>query len=151
MPSEVLIIGRERDYCRVIQEFLEMRDIAVTVLTDFETGMERLFEEKPELSIIEATNGGISPEVEAQLAASELFTVPDFMSESPDVPAPNKVLVFDDTSKINGLFDYLKSAVPEVKQSAGPEVVLENGSLESTFYPALPWFHRPPRQAQSRH
>ena len=78
MSNEVLIIGSQRDYCHVIKEFLELRDLDVTVLMDYKAGIDRLFEEKPALSVIEITQREISPALITKIRDSKEFSIPDF-------------------------------------------------------------------------
>jgi curved DNA-binding protein CbpA len=142
LSNEVLIIGSQRDYCRVIKEFLELRDLDVTVLMDYKTGIDRLFEDKPALSVIEITEGEISPALITKIRDSKEFSIPDFTSKNQTQTDQNQVklnqvLMLDDTSQINDLFDYLKANIPEIAHLEGEKVVVDEGSLDCTFYPIL--------------
>ncbi len=142
MLNEVLIIGSQRDYCNIIKEFLELRDTPVTVLMDYKAGIDRLFEDKPALCVIEITQREISPALITKIQDSEEFSIPDFTSLNQDESEQNQieknqVLMLDDTSQINNLFDYLKSNLPKVKRPGETELRVENGDLEYTFYPHL--------------
>ncbi len=140
MSNEVLIIGSQRDYCRVIKEFLELRDLDVTVLMDYKTGIDRLFEDKPALSVIEITEREISPALITKIRDSKEFSIPDFTSKNQADQSQvklNQVLMLDDTSQINDLFDYLKANIAEVTHLGEREVVVDEGSLDRTFYPIL--------------
>jgi len=140
--NEVLIIGSQRDYCNIIKEFLELRDLDVTVLMDYKTGIDRLFEDKPALTIIEITQREISPAFITKISDSKEFSMPDFTSKDQPLAERkqfelNQVLMLDNTSQINNLFDYLKANLPEVTKLGGKEPVLDKGSLDHTFYPIL--------------
>lgn len=139
MSNEVLIIGSQRDYCNIIKEFLELRDTRATLLTDYKTGIDRLFEEKPALSVIEIIERKISPSLIAKIRDSNEFSMPNFTSQNQDEQSQDKsrVLLLDETKQINYLFDYLKANLTKVKELEEREITLDEGSLNLTFYPFL--------------
>ena len=137
MQNEALIIGSQRDYCYVIKEFLELRHINVSVILDYKEGIDKLFEDKPRLCVIEITSREISPAFMAKIRNSNEFTILDFTAGNQTINKGSQVLILDDTSLINTLFDYLKSSLPEVAGVRDRAQLGDQGSLEYIFYPNL--------------
>lgn len=80
--NEALIVGSQKDYCYVIKEFLELRDLSVTVVLDYKEGIDKLLDEKPALSVIEIIDREISPALIANIRNSNEFSILDFTTSS---------------------------------------------------------------------
>ena len=136
MSIRALIIGSDRDYCYILKEFLALRDLYVTVVLNYKEGMDRLFYEKPDLAIIEATGGEpIESHLEA-LKSSDEYEIADFNDGGRIKPGTKNVLVFDDKTQINSLLDFLRRGYTDRPSEQAPDSENE-GSLGSKFYPSL--------------
>lgn len=136
MSKRALIIGLDRDYCYVLKEFLSLRGLHVTVVLDYEEGLDRLFYEKPDLTIIESAGPEPVKTCADAIRESNEFEIVDFVNGQALGAGTKSVLLFDDKSRINSLFDYLKSTSSRPGPEQHPDTV-DEGSLESTFYPSL--------------
>lgn len=136
MSKRALIIGLDRDYCYVLKEFLSLRGLHVTVVLDYEEGLDRLFYEKPDLTIIESAGPEPVKACAVAIRESNEFEIVDFVNGQALGTGKKSVLLFDDKSRINSLFDYLRSASTRPGPEQPPDTV-DEGSLESTFYPSL--------------
>ncbi len=136
MSIRALIIGSDRDYCYILKEFLALRDLYVTVVLNYKEGMDRLFYEKPDLAIIEATGGEPIESHLETLKSSDEYEIADFNDGGRIKPGTKNVLVFDDKTQINSLLDFLRRGYTDrpSEQAADSE---NEGSLGSKFYPSL--------------
>ena len=136
MSKRALIIGSDKDYCYILKEFLTLRDLYVTVVLNYKDGIDRLLYEKPDLTVIEITGREpIENHIEA-LKSSNEFEIVDFNSGQRIRSGTRAVLVFDDTSQINSLFDFLRDSYAS-QNTEGSTDSEDEGSLGSTFYPSL--------------
>jgi curved DNA-binding protein CbpA len=136
LPNSALIIGSDRDYCYVLKEFLALRELYATVVLDYKEGIERLLYEKPGLAVIENTSHNPLGTYISTIRDSNEFEIVDFNS-GPVLKAGTKVvLIFDDKTQINSLFDFLRAgiSIEEPGKSTGNG---DEGSLGDTFYPSL--------------
>lgn len=136
MSRRALIIGRDRDYCYVLREFLALRELYVTVVLDYKEGLDRLFYEKPDLTIFESSGPEPVRACVDAIRESNEFEIVDFGSGQAIKTGAKPVLLFDDKSRINSLFDFLKSGFSQPQPEQPPDTG-DEGSLESTFYPSL--------------
>ncbi|HET7289420.1 MAG TPA: DUF4388 domain-containing protein, partial [Thermodesulfobacteriota bacterium] len=136
MSRRALIIGRDRDYCYVLREFLALRELYVTVVLDYKEGLDRLFYEKPDLTIFESSGPEPVRACVDSIRESNEFEIVDFGSGQAIKTGAKPVLLFDDKSRINSLFDFLKSGFSQPQPEQPPDTG-DEGSLESTFYPSL--------------
>lgn len=136
MSRRALIIGQDRDYCYVLREFLALRELYVTVVLDYKEGLDRLFYEKPDLTIFESSGPEPVRACVDAIKESNEFEIVDFGSGQAIRTGMKSVLLFDDKSRINSLFDFLKSGFSQPQPEQPPDTG-DEGSLESTFYPSL--------------
>lgn len=140
MSQRALIIGSDRDYCYVIKEFLELRELHVTVVLDYKDGLDRLSYERPELTIIEDFGKEIDPALIDSINTEDEFEVVDFINTRKVEKDRNRVLIFEDRNHITFLFNFLKSNYSDISDIKEAEASLDSedkGSLRSTFYPCL--------------
>lgn len=136
MPNSALIIGSDRDYCYVLKEFLALRELYATVVLDYKEGIERLLYEKPGLAVIENTSHNPLETYINTVRDSNEFEIVDFNS-CPVLKAGTKVvLIFDDKTQINSLFDFLRAGISIEEPGKSPDNG-DEGSLGDTFYPSL--------------
>ena len=136
MSNRAIIIGQDRDYCYILREFLALRDMYVTVVLDYKEGLDRLFYEKPDLTIFESAGPEPLRECVDAIKASNEFEIVDFIGSQNVTAGKKPVLLFDDKSRINCLFDFLKSDFSQTQPEQTPDTG-DEGSLESAFYPSL--------------
>ncbi|MEW6144802.1 MAG: DnaJ domain-containing protein [Thermodesulfobacteriota bacterium] len=136
MSKRALIIGSDRDYCYVLKEFLALRELFVTVVLDYKEGVERLFYEKPDLAVFENTSQEPIDTYRDAVEGSSEFEVVDFNSGQSIGTGIKPVLIFDDKSQINRLFDFLKASYSNPETEDSPDRG-DEGSLGTTFYPSL--------------
>jgi len=133
-----LIVGSNRDYCYALKEFLESRGLITTVVLDYKEGIDRLFYEKPDLTVLEVTLHELSPALINKINSFRYFEVVDVKRVTTIKEGIKPVLILEEGSQIDTLFDFLKSYLTECmeneSESIGEE---EEGSLESLPYPAL--------------
>lgn len=137
MSKRALVIGSDRDYCYVIKEFLELRELYTTVVLNYKDGLDRLFYEKPDLAVLELIDQELSPALLTSLSSSNDFETVDFAAGGAPAPGRKPILIFDDKNRITSLFDFIKqnySGKPPVKEPANTE---NEGNLRSTFFPCL--------------
>ena len=137
MSKRALIIGTDRDYCYVIKEFLELRDLSVTVVLNYEDGFDRLFYEKPDLTVIELLDQELSPTLTGSISSSQEFEIVDFTTARKINKHANTVLIFEDKTHINSLFDFLKINFSDQETNEPSPKSEDEGNLGSTFYPEL--------------
>ena len=136
MSNRAIIIGQDRDYCYILREFLALREMYVTVVLDYKEGLDRLFYEKPDLTIFESSGPEPVRECVDAIRASNEFEIVDFGSGQTVKTGKKPVLFFEDKSRINTLFDFLKSGFSQPEPGQPPDTG-DEGSLESVFYPSL--------------
>jgi tetratricopeptide (TPR) repeat protein len=136
LSRRALIIGQDRDYCYVLREFLALRELYVTVVLDYKEGLDRLFYEKPDLTIFESSGPEPVRACVDAIRESNEFEIVDFGSGQAIRTGTKSVLFFDDKSRINSLFDFLKSGFSQPQPEQPPDTG-DEGSLECTFYPSL--------------
>lgn len=136
MSRRALIIGSDRDYCYIIKEFLVLRELYVTVVLNYKDGIDRLFYERPDLTILELTaRGSVENDLNAIKNSNE-FEIIDFTRTEGLEKGTKAVLIFDDKSRINSLFDFLRYNYSNPVTEESPDTE-DEGSLGSTFYPSL--------------
>ncbi len=136
MSKRALIIGSDADYCYIIKEFLVLRELYVTVVLNYKDGIDRLFYEKPDLTILELTaRGSVENHINAIKNSNE-FEIIDFTRIEGPEKGTKAVLIFDDKSRINSLFDFLRHNYSNPVTEESPDTE-DEGSLGSTFYPSL--------------
>jgi hypothetical protein len=79
LSNRAIIIGQDRDYCYILREFLALRDMYVTVVLDYKEGLDRLFYEKPDLTIFESAGPEPLRECVDAIKASNEFEIVDFI------------------------------------------------------------------------
>jgi len=137
LSKRALIIGSDRDYCHVIKEFLELRELYVKVVLDYHEGLDRLSYEKPDLTIIENIGSQIRPELPHSIRDSDEFEIVDFPGGRKIDNHLKTVLFFEDKNHINSLFDFLKSEFRQGNEQAANPDVEDQGNLGSVLYPSL--------------
>ncbi len=137
MSKRALIIGSDRDYCYVIKEFLELRELNVTVVLNYKDGLDRLSYEKPDLTILENIAKELSPSLTDSINTKNEFKIVDFKNNQKAATDRKTVLIFDDKNQITFLFDFLKSTFSDAKETEESQDTENEGSLRSTFYPCL--------------
>lgn len=136
MSKRALIIGSDRDYCFIIKEFLVLRGLYVTVVLNYRDGIDRLLYEKPDLAILELTAQGSTENLTDKIKESHEFEIVDFCGSQEIKKETKALLIFDDKSRINALFDFLRSNYSNQKAEQ-PQDTEDGGSLSYTFYPEL--------------
>lgn len=126
----------DRDYCYVLKEFLALRDLHVTVVLNYKEGIERLLYEKPDLVVFENISREPVETYISEIKRSNEFEIADFDNGQKIETGTKPVLIFDDKSMINSLFDYLKANFSH-SESPPPADTADEGSLGTTFYPDL--------------
>lgn len=137
MSKRALVIGSDRDYCYVIKEFLELRELYTTVVLNYKDGLDRLFYEKPDLAVLELIDQELSPALLTSLRSSNDFETLDFAAGGAPAPGRKPILIFDDKNRITSLFDFIKqnySGKPPARETVNTE---NEGNLGSTFFPCL--------------
>ncbi len=136
MPNSALIIGSDRDYCYVLKEFLALRELHAAVVLDYKEGVERLLYEKPDLAVIENTSHNPLGAYINTVRDSNEFEIVDFDSGGVLKAGTKAVLIFDDKTRINSLFDFLRTcfSIEGSEKSPGSG---DEGSLGAVFYPSL--------------
>jgi len=136
LSKRALVIGSDRDYCYVIKEFLELRELYTTVVLNYKDGLDRLFYEKPDLAVLELINQELTPALLSSLKSSNDFETVDFAAGAAPAEGRKSVLIFDDKNRITSLFDFIKKNYSG--KPAAREANTENeGNLRSTFFPCL--------------
>ena len=136
MPNSALIIGSDRDYCYVLKEFLALRELYVKVVLNYKEGFERLLYEKPDLAVIENTSHNPLETYINAIQDSNEFEIVDINSGHVLKAGTKAVLIFDDKTQINSLFDFLRTGISNQQSEKSPGNGAE-GSLGATFYPSL--------------
>ncbi|MEQ9619372.1 MAG: DnaJ domain-containing protein [Deltaproteobacteria bacterium] len=135
--KRALVIGTDRDYCYVIKEFLELRGLSVTVVLNHKDGLERIFYEKPDLTVLELLEEGLSSARIGSISSSKEFEVVDFTNTRKINNQTKPVLIFEDKTHINSLFDFLKINFSDQEANEPSPVSGDKGNLGSIFYPEL--------------
>lgn len=136
MPNSALIIGSDRDYCYVLKEFLALRELYAKVVLNYKEGLERLLYEKPELTVIENTSHNPLETYINAITDSNEFEIVDINSGQVLKAGTRSVLIFDDKTQINSLFDFLRTGISNQQSEKSPGSG-DEGSLGDTFYPSL--------------
>ncbi|MAT99025.1 MAG: hypothetical protein CL608_17915 [Anaerolineaceae bacterium] len=137
MSKRALVIGSDRDYCYVIKEFLELRELYTTVVLNYKDGLDRLFYEKPDLAVLELIDQELSPALLGSLQSSNDFETFDFASGGAPPPGRKPILIFDDKSSLTSLFDFIKKNYSEKSPAKGPANTENEGDMGSTFFPCI--------------
>jgi len=136
LSKRALVIGSDRDYCYVIKEFLELRELYTTVVLNYKDGLDRLFYEKPDLTVLELIDQELTPALLSSLRTSNDFETVDFAAGAAPAHGRKAVFIFDDKNRITSLFDFIKKNYSG--KPAAREASAENeGNLRSTFFPCL--------------
>ena len=136
MPNSALIIGSDRDYCYVLKEFLALRELYVKVVLNYKEGLERLLYEKPDLTVIENTSHNPLGTYINAIQDSNEFEIVDINGGQALKAGTRSVLIFDDKTQINSLFDFLRTGISNQQSEKSPDNG-DEGSLGDTFYPSL--------------
>jgi curved DNA-binding protein CbpA len=136
LSKRALIIGSDKDYCFIIKEFLVLRELYVTVVLNYKEGIDRLFYEKPDLTILEITAQASVEDYINAIKKSHEFEIVDYCGDQELKKQSKAVLIFDDKSRINSLFDFLRKNYSNQKTEQ-PQDTEDEGSLGSAFYPSL--------------
>ena len=137
MSKRALVIGSDRDYCYVIKEFLELRELYTTVVLNYKDGLDRLFYEKPDLAVLELIDQELSPALLGSLQSSNDFETFDFASGGAPPPGRKPILIFDDKGSLTSLFDFIKKNYSEKSPVKGPANTENEGDMGSTFFPCI--------------
>ncbi|MGH7891108.1 MAG: hypothetical protein ACREN0_02410, partial [Thermodesulfobacteriota bacterium] len=135
MPNSALIIGSDKDYCYVLKEFLALRELYVKVVLNYKEGLEKLLYEKPELTVIENTSHNPLETYINAITASNEFEIVDINGGQVLKAGTRAVLIFDDKTQINSLFDFLRTGISNQRSEKSPGNG-DEGSLLDTFYPS---------------
>jgi len=137
LSKRALVIGSDRDYCYVIKEFLELRELYTTVVLNYKDGLDRLFYEKPDLAVLELIDQELSPALLGSLQSSNDFETFDFASGGAPPPGRKPILIFDDKGSLTSLFDFIKKNYSERSPAKGPANTENEGDMGSTFFPCI--------------
>lgn len=137
MSRRALVIGSDRDYCYVIKEFLELRELYTTVVLNYKDGLDRLFYEKPDLAVLELIDQELSPALLTSLKSSNDFETFDFAAGGAPAPGRRPILIFDDKNRLTSLFDFIKQNYSEKAPKKEPANTESEGSMGSTFFPCI--------------
>ena len=137
MSRRALVIGSDRDYCYVIKEFLELRELYTTVVLNYKDGLDRLFYEKPDLAVLELIDQELSPTLLTSLKSSNDFETFDFTAGGAPGPGRKPILIFDDKNRLTSLFDFIKQNYSEKAPVKNPVNTENEGNMGSTFFPCI--------------
>ncbi|MGH7889270.1 MAG: DUF4388 domain-containing protein, partial [Thermodesulfobacteriota bacterium] len=135
-----LIIGSDSGHCFVVSEFMEKRGLISTVVLSYKEGIDKLFYEKPDLAVIELTSHELSPALINKINSSENFEVVDMKNYREVKGGRKPVLILEEASQIDILFDFLKSYIAGFKKIEKESIsndTEEDGNIESVSYPNL--------------
>ncbi len=136
MTIRVLIVGTNKSYCDQIKEFFELRGHITTTVQNYSEGFEKLFFEKPHITVFEFTSEAISASFLSRIKKSDRLQLVDqkeYTIESGYYP----VFLLQDYDKVKSLYDNIEKALKNIdfkKQDAQPD---ETGDLENVFLPRL--------------
>src|SRR5882724_2864619 len=103
-----LIIGSDRDSFLPIERFLESRGLITTVALNYKEGFDRLFYEKPDLTIVlELISYKLSPALIEKINSSGYFEVIDI--EKSKIGENLKPVIILEAERLDALTDFLKS------------------------------------------
>ncbi len=124
----------------MVKEFLEERGVITSVVLSYKEGIDKLFYEKPDLTVIELTSHELSPTLINKINSSQYFKLVDIKRYREVKEEIKPVLILEEANQINTLFDYLKSHLTRPMKGE-PESIShdteEDGNLESVSYPIL--------------
>lgn len=130
-----LIVGSNRDYCYALKEFLESRGLITNVVLDYKEGIDRLFYEKPDLTVLEVTLHELSPVLINKINSSRYLKVVDLKRVTTIKEGMKPVFILEEGDQMDTLFDFLGSYLTGSTENGSIDE--EEGSLESLPYPAL--------------
>ena len=135
-----LIIGSNRDYCYKVKDFLEERGLITAVVLSYKEGIDKLFYEKPDLTIIELVSHELSPALIHKINSSPHFELVNIKKHREVKEEIKPVLILEEPNQINALFDFLRAhlsrLISEETESISDNTE-EGGDLESVSYPSL--------------
>jgi tetratricopeptide (TPR) repeat protein len=135
-----LIIGSNRDYCYKVKDFLEERSLITAVVLSYKEGIDKLFYEMPDLSIIELVSHELSPTLVHKINSSPHFELVNMKKHKQVKAGMKPVLILEEPNQINALFDFL-AAYSSRLMNEETEYIFDNteegGDLESVSYPSL--------------
>lgn len=140
-----LIIGSDKDYCYVVKEFLESKGLIVSLILDYNYGIDKLFYENPDITILELISPHkISTNLLGKVRSSlDIQVIDDF--NKPDLSRDldkKDVFILQDTSQLNTLLAYLNTFLINNYQQAKTIVATSDSAdnshnLKSYPYPVL--------------
>lgn len=110
--NTALIIGSDKDYCYVVKEFLESKGLITNLILDYNQGVDKLFNEKPDITVLEIiSTQKISSHVLGKIKNSDEIDLIDKFDE-PDIEFNEQrksVFLLEDTNQLNTLLAFLNS------------------------------------------
>ncbi len=137
MDKKVFIIGNNKDYCDKVKEFIEQKGIATTLLLDYKDGIDKLFYEKPELTVLELTDQALSPGLIARIQGNSYFEIIDFVNDVEPNTDTNQIYIVQQESQLPVLEEYLSKYPTSTEPSESETEFDEEGNLEEVFFPKL--------------
>jgi curved DNA-binding protein CbpA len=135
-----LIIGSNRVYCFMLKDFLEERGLITAVVLSYKEGIDKLFYEKPDLTVIELTSQELSPALINRIKSSQHFELVNVKKYRQLKEEIKPVLILEETNQINTLFHFLDSHLSSLIKQETESIsdnTEEDGNLESVSYPIL--------------
>ena len=135
-----LIIGSDNSLCFAVNEFMEKRGLISTVVFSYKEGIDKLFYEKPDLTVIELTSHELSPALINKINSSQNFELVDIKKYREAKEGKKPVLILEEANQIDILLDFLKSYIAgfrKIEQESFSEDAEEEGNIESVSYPTL--------------
>ncbi len=139
--KRALIIGSDRDSFLPVEQFLESRGLISTVALNYKEGFEKLFYEKPDLTIVfELISYKLSPTFIDRINGSGYFEVVD-IKKGKIRKNSKPVIILEGIEHLNKLIDFLKLYLDtgESKPHLAPVELEteEKGDLKEISYPKL--------------
>ncbi len=138
-----LIVGSDKDYCYVIKEFLDSRGMISSLILDYNQGIDKLFYENPDITIIELISSHkVSPNLINRVRNSADFQLMDFTNDTNIEVDKNlhPVFLLEQTSQLNTLLAFLNTYFLSNAgngQSAPANNQSVSNKLESFPYPIV--------------
>lgn len=136
--TRALIIGSDRDSFLPIERLLESRGFITTVALNYKEGFDRLFYEKPDLTIVlELISYKLSPALIEKINGSGHFEVVDI--EKGKIGEKLKPVIILEAERLDALINFLESHFDASQPSSDSAKagIEERGDLEEISYPKL--------------
>jgi curved DNA-binding protein CbpA len=141
--KRVLIIGANKDCCFTIRSFLESQGIKDVSVLGYAEGMDRLFYEKPDITVLEAAythQNRLVHSIVRRLESSGEFKLFEVKGDGVSIGDKKRVVFFiKDPSQVGELLELLKGFMINGEDIGGKEEdgFEETGTLNKISYPYL--------------